>query len=98
MPDFAGIRIGSAIDAAVSDNSAADSGRERHVKQWIGTNAGAVEGLAKRAGIRIVVHHYRRPRHPLDPFHQRVAGPTAHVRRESYRLRGKIDGAAETDP
>ena len=57
MADLAAVGIRAAMHRVpVEQNSAAYASRERHVKERPKSTAGAVDALAERPGIGVVVH------------------------------------------
>ena len=70
MADLAGIGIGAAIDVIVDHQPSADASGKRQVKQRPVAVSGAVEALAERARVGVVIDYGNNAGNKSEQFRQ----------------------------
>src|SRR5580698_6246110 len=101
MADLAGVRIGAAIDVIVHHQTSADASGKRHVEQRTVAVSGAVEALAERACVGVVIYYGNHAGNKSEQFRQKAGEieivPTGDVGGQGHALLNKVHRTAKSD-
>src|SRR2546430_12741309 len=98
MSDFTGVRIGAAIyRIAAGDHAPADARRQCHIKQRPVAAARAIESLAQRAHVGVIVHDRKHAQRFLKTAWQIEITPAADMRGQRDTLPFEFDRTTEAN-
>src|SRR4029079_3422641 len=89
--------VATAVELAVDDDAATDTGADGDADDEPLLAAGAEARLTPGGGVRVVLHDAGQPQPPLDLLPERAVAPAQQVRCEVDAGPGRVDEAGDAD-